>query len=189
MSTYNKNGMIMAKFIPSRSQAFDNKGKQLAIKFFQLKGGIPSVNDLDENQNHDYTKTDIKVLFPKTNKTIYIEAEVKSEKNWQFIDQGIDIPIRKLKYAEQHEEDGYFFMVKNDESEVLLIPMKCLVMASRDCGDNFLGQGVIMTSSGFIMPEHGCHRVRKLCNTVNRRGIEDFIRIPLHRAKRYYNPF
>lgn len=189
MSTYEKDGMLMAKFNPSRSDAFDNKGKQLAIKFFGLRGGKPEINDKDENNKHDYTKPDIRVHFPLQNKTIYVEAEVKSEKNWAFIENGIDIPIRKLKYAEQHAHDGFFFMVKNDESEVLLIPMKLLLMASQDCGKEFLGQGSIMTSSGFVMPEHGCHRVRKLCNTVYRRGIEDFVRIPVKHVYRYYNPF
>ena len=189
MSTYEKDGKLMAKFNSSRSDAFDNKGKQLAMKFFKMLGGESYINDVDENNEHDYTKPDIRVFFPLKNKTIYVEAEVKSEKNWAFIESGIDIPIRKLKYAEKHTKDGFFFMVKNDESEVLLIPMKYLLMASNDCGKEFLGMGIIMTSSGFVMPDHECHRVRKLCNTVNRRGVEDFVRIPVRHVYRYYNPF
>jgi hypothetical protein len=189
MSTYNKNGMIMAKFNLSRSDAFDEKGKKLAFKFFSKRGGLPSINDKDDNDNHDYSKTDIKVFFPEKNITIFVEAEVKSERNWEFISSGVDIPIRKIKYALKHEKNGLFFMVKNDELEVLLIPMKLFTMAFNDCGDDYIGQGSVLTSTNFSMPEHGCHRVRKFCNTVNRRGIEDFIRIPLRHVYRYYNPF
>ena len=40
MSTYEKDGMLMAKFNASRSDAFDNKGKQLAMKFFKLLSAV-----------------------------------------------------------------------------------------------------------------------------------------------------
>lgn len=189
MSTYNSNGKLVAHYNQQRGEAFDSKGKELAKRFFSIRDGIVEDNDKDEDGNHDFTKTDLKVYFPHLNKTIFVEAEVKSAKNWEYIEEGVDIPIRKIKYAEQHEHDGYFFMVKDPPDEVLLIPMSAFMKAIKDCGDEYLGKGAVPTTLNFELPNHGCHRVRKACNTVNRRGVEDFVRIPLNHIKRYYNPF
>lgn len=189
MSTYIKNGMIHGKFNIQRNLKYDQLGKDLAAKFFENQGGKIYENDLNENGIRLFENPDMRVDFKKLNKTIFIEIEVKSDKNWSYIFNGIDIPARKIKYSFNTNSQGFFFMAKEDCQEFLLIPMRHMQNASDDCGDQYLGQsskwGAVRSSENFIMPIHECHRVRKHCYYEGNITLEDFVRIPFKYCMHY----
>lgn len=180
MDTYQKNGMILGKFNSARNFKNDSLGKRFAIEFFKENGGVARTNDIDDKGILNYEKTDLEIYFESTKLEIFVEVELKGDKIWRYIYDGIDIPARKSKYAINTNNKGVFFMGKKDLTECLIIPMKYVFMAYRDCGEEYSGFGRISPSPNFVMPEHGCHRVRKICNTDESLGanIEDFIRIP-----------
>lgn len=189
MSTYSKNGMIHGRFNPIRNGKYDDLGKKFATLFFEAQGGIVSENDLDAKGNRLFENPDIKVEFPHLNKTMFVEVEIKSNKNWSYIFSGIDIPARKLKYSIATKSQGFFFMGKEDCQELMLISMKHMQNAADDCGDAFLGQsskwGQINTSESFVIPKHECYRVRKHCFSEGSVTVEDFFRIPYKYSLHY----
>lgn len=187
MDTYQKNGMILGKFNLHRNSLNDSLGKKFAIEFFAQNGGKAISNDRDESGILDYEKTDLLIDFEITKQKIFVEVELKGDKIWRYIYQGIDIPARKFKYARNTENKGLIFMGKKDCTECLIIPLKYLSMAQTDCGEEYLGSGRIPTSQNFVMPNHGCHRVRKICNQDERTGsnVEDFLRIPYEYATHF----
>ena len=78
-------------------------------------------------------------------------------------------------------------MGKEDLQEFLLIPMKYAAMAMESCGEEYMGHRSVQTSQKFVMPDHGCHRVRKFCCSGANKGsaIEDFVRIPYQNILHY----
>lgn len=181
--------MIHGKFNSKRNAKYDELGKKLASRFFSSQGGNVFENDLDANGNRLYENPDIKVEFPNLNKTIFIEVEVKSDKNWSYIFNGLDIPARKIKYSTNTNCQGFFFMARENCQEFVLIPMKHMQNAKNDCGDEYIGQsskwGAVRSSENFIMPIHECHRVRKHCFSEGNLTLEDFIRIPFKYCMHY----
>lgn len=187
MDTYQKNGMILGKFNSHRNSRNDSLGKNFAVEFFAQNGGKAITNDRDSSGTLDYEKTDLLILFEKTMQEIFVEVELKGDKIWRYIYSGIDIPARKSKYARNTNNRGIFFMGKKDCTECIVIPMKYISMAYDDCKDEYMGSGTIPASKGFVMPLHGCHRVRKICNKDEKLGsnVEDFIRIPYEFATHF----
>ena len=187
MQTYQKNGMLHGKFNFIRNQQYDAVGKTLVNCFFNQFGFEVQENDLDQSGKRIYENPDLKVTSPE--KSFFIEAEIKSDKNWKYIYDGVDIPSRKYKYAVQTEGKGFFFMGKEDLSELLLIKMLDVRRAVDDCGSNYCGQtsnfGFVPSSPEFVMPEHGCHRVRKFCKDKYGITLEDFVRIPYKNILHY----
>lgn len=187
MTTYCKNGIISGKFNRARNNKFDEKGKGFATLYFQSQKAIVEANDLDDFGNRLFQQPDLKVYFEDKDLTVFIEAEIKSDKHWRFVYDGIDIPARKYKYAKITSGKGFYFMGKEDLQEFLLIPMKFVAQAIESCGEEYFGYASVPSSANFKMPEHGCHRVRKYCSSGEGRGsaIEDFVRIPYQHALHY----
>ena len=184
MSTYQKNGHLHGHFNSYRNSIFDKLGREAAIDFWKQFGWEAQVNDRDESDNLLYNNTDLKVC--KQNKFINIEAASKRANLFRFVRDGVDIETRKLKMTKTGQKSFVCMSdyIKNpvykSGTEMLLVPMECLIAAQNDCGDSYKGQRDIESSSNFIMPEHGCHRVRKRCyEGIQQTGhAEDFYRIP-----------
>ena len=184
-TTYVKNGHIHGRFNSVRFGRYDQLGRDLAIAFWNQKGWQAETHDRGENDELLWQNTDLRMN--RNDRFINIEAAVKRDSLWKYVHCGVDIETRKLKYIKEGERA---FVAMSDYMEansvvsgganMLLVPMECLMAAQRDCGKDYLGQGDVLSSQKFNMPEHGCHRVRKRC----RRGYgqtgeaEDFYRIP-----------
>lgn len=193
MSTYIKNGHIHGYFNSQRNCKFEHIGRNALIQFWSDKGGSVKVNDKDENG--ELIKNCADLLVEYKSQTILMEAATKRSDLFKYIESGVDVETRKLKYYREGQK-GFVGMCDYflDESgnaicgnEMLLIPMECLLYAQKDCGDYYKGQGSVKSSSQFIMPDHGCHRVRKQCrNGYKQTGsVEDFYRIPLGYVAHY----
>lgn len=184
MQTYNKTGHIHGRFNSGRHGKYDALGRKNATDFFESMGW--SVGDNDKNSQGEtiFNEPDLKAT--KSGKAdVFVEAAVKRSKLWKYLKEGVDIETRKLKYF----KDGklsYVGMSNEEGTEFILIPMDCLNKAQLDCGSEYKGQGV-SSSSGFNMPAHGCHRVRKVCSKgFNQSGTtEDFYRIPYEYCPHY----
>lgn len=187
MTTYFRNGIISGKFNRERNDIFDEKGKRFATLYFSSQGAKVECNDLDELGRRLFQQPDLRVYFSDRDMTVFVEAEIKSDKHWHYIYEGIDVPARKYKYAKITSGKGFYFMGKEDLSEFLLIPMKYASMAMESCGEEYMGHRSVPASANFVMPEHGCHRVRKFCCSGINKGsaIEDFVRIPYENVLHY----
>lgn len=177
MSTYSKNGAISGRFDKTRHDEYDTLGKKNAKCFFESKGYKLIPNDKDEKGDTIYDRTDLLAIVESDQSVkIPIECSVKRTDLWRYIFEGVDIEFRKEKYGEY----GYNCMSNDDGSEILLIPLLCVKMAVKSCGDNYKGGRGVNDSSGFLMPEHGCHRVRKPCYKGKGQtgSVEDFTRTP-----------
>jgi hypothetical protein len=179
MKTYQKDDMILGNFNHTRNNLNDSQGKNFAIRIFKLFNGEHQITDRDQNNKLLWDIPDIKIHFPNKN-PIFVEVELKANHLWKFIQQGVDIPARKIKYTINTNNQGIFFIGKKDQTECLLIPFKYVHMAHTDCKDQFMGSKTIPNSPKFKMPPHQCHRIRKICNQDEEEGlnVEDFIRIP-----------
>jgi hypothetical protein len=184
MATYNKKGHIHGKFDQTRWNTYDGIGRNNAKEFWEQKGW--DIGDYDKSEDGDlrYDHTDLRATKGKSE--LYVEAAVKRSDLWKYAKEGVDIETRKLKYV---KEGNKAVVNMSDESgdQMMVIPMECLKAAQDSCGDEFKGQGGVLTSDGFEMPDHGCHRVRKRC----RKGVgqtgepEDFYRIPYEYVAHY----
>jgi len=186
-TTYTKNGHIHGHFNPGRHEKYDKKGRDYLTDFFKNK--LWDVSDYDRDEDgFKYDRPDL--VATKEGKKIFAEAAIKSSGLWKYIkpgnpNNGVDVETRKLKYFKVG--DRSFVGMSNDEGEqLLLIPMECLAAAQKDCGDQFKGH-MVPSSENFVMPDHGCHRVRKKCrNGYNQTGEpEDFYRIPYEYTHHY----
>jgi len=191
-TTYIKDGHVHGRFNPTRFGRYDQLGRDLAITFWNQKGWVAETHDRDQNNKLLWQNTDLRVT--QNDRFINIEAAVKRDNLWKFVHSGVDVETRKLKYVKQGERAfvsmGDYLEIDSmvsGGSNMLLIPMDCLVAAQKDCGKEYLGQGSVLSSASFDMPEHGCHRVRKRC----KRGFgqtgeaEDFYRIPYEYVAHY----
>jgi hypothetical protein len=189
MATYTRKGHIHGRFDQGRFDEFDGVGRANSREFWEANGWEVAVNDRDENGKTVYSNTDLRAT--KGKKTVYVESAVKSPDLWKWIkggspDFGVDVETRKLKYTANGE--AYVDMTNGKQNdERLVIPMDCLKAAQKSCGEEFKGHGRHTSSPGFVMPEHGCHRVRKYCRKgLNQTGeAEDFYRIPVEYVARY----
>jgi len=178
-----KNGHIHGSFSQTRFKKYDGIGRANTSKFWESKGWEIKDYDKDNDDKVQFDRTD-QIAF-KGQQTVYVESAIKSSKLWKWIKDGVDVETRKLKYVKLGNK-AYVSMSTEDGDQFLIIPMKCLKMAQDDCGNDFYGHR-IPSSSGFKMPEHGCHRVRKHC----RQGFdqsgepEDFYRIPYKYVAHY----
>ena len=190
MTTYVKQGHIHGSFNRSRFNKYDGIGRSNAQAFWEGKQW--TIGDYDKEEGSEEVQFDHTDQVATNGKSeVYVEAAVKQSDLFKYIkggnpDSGVDVETRKLKYI----KDGKKAVVcMSDETgdQMLVIPMECLAVAQQACGSNFKGQGGVLTSADFKMPEHGCHRVRKRC----RRGYEqsgeaeDFYRIPYEYVARY----
>ena len=190
MATYNRKGHIHGRFDKGRFDEFDGVGKANTREFFEARGWVVDVHDKNESDDTIFDHTDLKAT--KGKKTLYIEAAVKRADLWKHIKPGsphtgIDVETRKLKYIKGGEVAYVDMSNGKQNDERLMIPMDCLKAAQESCGDKYKGQGDILSSEGFEMPEHGCHRVRKRCRKgLNQSGEpEDFYRITYEYAAHY----
>lgn len=185
MSTYNKNGHIHGTFDRARHTKFEHIGRNASVVFWEQKGWNVIQNDIDDEG--DVIKNCTDLIIEKNGKKILMEAATKRGDLFRYIKDGVDVETRKLKYKREGVQAFVamcdYMMVDGvavEGNEMLIIPMECLEVAQRDCGENYRGQGRVPSSVEFVMPEHGCHRVRKRCvNGFNQVGrAEDFYRIP-----------
>jgi hypothetical protein len=193
MSTYIKNNQIHGRFNSERNSKFEHIGRNSNIEFWESKKGIVKINDVNEKGELVTNCSDLIVEFKS--KMLLIEAATKRADLFKYIEEGVDVETRKLKYCRK-DQKGFVGMcdyyldennVAHSGNEMLLIPMECLQYAQNSCGNNFKGQGSVKSSIGFTMPEHGCHRVRKQCRNGFRQtgSVEDFYRIPLGYVAHY----
>jgi hypothetical protein len=184
-TTYIKDSQIHGRYNHVRGELFDNLGKDMASLFWEQFGWMSCFHDRGSDGELLWHHTDLRMI--KDTQVINVEAAVKRDGLWKYIESGIDIETRKLKYSKKGERA--FISMGDYHSHVdcvsmgdnmLLIPMDCLVAAQKHCGDNYKGLGDVPSSEGFIMPLHGCYRIRKRCRGgVSQSGeIEDFYRIP-----------
>ena len=193
MSTYTKNGHIHGYFNSERHSKFEHIGRCAVTKFWQSKGWNVCVNDIDQDGEVVKNRADLVIELNK--KQILMEAATKRSDLFKYIESGVDVETRKLKYRREGQKafvamcDYYLDEnnVAHEGNEMLLIPMECLEYAQKDCGDEYKGQGKVISSTKFNMPDHGCHRVRKQCrNGFKQTGkAEDFYRIPLGYVAHY----
>ena len=186
MSTYQKAGQIHGVFDLDRYNKFEKVGRSSAILFWEQRSFKATENDIKDNGTVDTTCTDLKVWMK--DKSILVEAATKRYDLFRYINMGVDIETRKLKYFRK-DERAFVAMCDYllDQSgnayagnEMLIIPMECLFVAQRDCLSEYFGHRPVSSSLNFIMPEHGCHRVRKNCGSgYHQTGApEDFYRVP-----------
>ena len=185
MAVYSKNGRLHSHFNQSRADKYDDLGRRHTSDFWQAHNWTVADHDKEISGQIIFNNCD-QIATQDGRKPIYVESAVKSTRLWKWIKDGVDVEDRKLKYFREGEE--VFICMSNDEGdEMLVIPMKGLQMAEDDCDNQWYGHGGVLSSEGFTMPEHGCHRVRKRC----RRGyqqtgeIEDFYRIPYKYIRHY----
>lgn len=186
MPTYTKNGQLHGIFDKMRHSKFEHVGRNAVKSFWESKGWLVFENDLDESGDVVKNRADLRIEL--NGKHILMEAATKRHNLFSYINSGIDVETRKLKYRRDGEKafvamcDYFYDHAKNAYAgnEMLLIPMECLEAAQNDCGKEYQGMGTISSSHNFSMPEHGCHRVRKKCaQGLNQDGkAEDFYRIP-----------
>jgi hypothetical protein len=187
MATYEKNGSISSHFNKERFETYDSLGRKNATKFFEAKGFTLKTNDKTEENKVLYDRTDLLAIKNKDpNISFHIECSVKSTRLWKYVFDGVDVELRKEKYG----KEGYNCMSNDDGSEILIIPLMYISLAINSCGKEFAGGTNVKNSPGFIMPEHGCHKVRKYCRRgVGQSGeLEDFARVPykyIYHFKKY----
>jgi hypothetical protein len=191
-TTYQKNGHIHGHYNPVRGGIFDRIGRDAASLFWIQNGYQIKDHDRDEQQRLVWQNTDLRVL--KENKFINIEAAAKRANLFRYVRQGVDVETRKFKMT-RPDEKSFVCMcdyinvsgVKTHGDEMLIIPMECLVAAQKDCGETYDGQRDVARHSGFSMPDHGCHRVRKRCiqGMMQTGEIEDFYRVPYEYVVHY----
>lgn len=205
--TYHKDGHIHGRFNRNRFTRFDKLGKDNAEHFLSSMGWVVEANDISEaSGNVIYNNTDQKAtrFIKGESKILLIEAAVKRYDLWKYIgestwdhlhfDNGVDVETRKLKYI-RPDTSAFVIMTEYEEKDdgivggnhILMIPMDCLVVAQEDCGDEYKGSRQIPNSKNFLMPVHGCHRVRKCCRKgFGQNGeVEDFYRIPYEYIARF----
>jgi len=186
MSTYEKNGHIHGSFDVIRHGKFEHVGREAVAMFWKSKDWSVFDNDIDENGEVIKNRADLRIEF--NDKVILMEAATKRHDLFRYAKSGVDVETRKLKYRREgqkafvamcdyHLDDNRNAYFGN---EMLIIPMECLELAQRDCGSEFKGMGSVGSSFRFVMPDHGCHRVRKKCEKGYRQNgmAEDFYRIP-----------
>jgi hypothetical protein len=170
--TYIKDNRLHSHFSKTRQSSKEHIGIDFVSSWLKVKHFDVSKNDRTKSGDLNPSATDLKAT--KNNLEIDIEVEVKSDKIWHYILQGIDIPSRKGKYLQN--PNFVHFMVKEDKTEFLMTPGIYLELANQCVG--FKGQGSIKDSSDFSMPTHECHIVRKFCNAFSYHEVNDFFRIP-----------
>ena len=182
-------GKIQGYFDEDRHDEFDVLGRENSCHFWSWRGGLVKDNDII-NGKIDYTRTDQVVEIE--NEIIYVECAVKRNKHWgSFRQDGVDIETRKLKYSYVGQK-SCVTMSNNLSNQIANIPLKLLKLAADDCGREYQVQinpdrPIIKKSPNFIMPAHGCHRIRKWCQDPKSKiwTIEDFFRIPYEYIWRY----
>jgi hypothetical protein len=185
MSVYRKNGnRIHAYFDQSRNDQFDLKGKNFVKNIFSKLGFLTIDYDKDADGNHVWQNTDLLIKSPKG--TVYrIEPEIKRERIFGYTKDGVDIPLRKEKYAYASIRTKFFIINENLREFIIVDDVK-IKMAVDACGEEYEGYGSLSNSKNYVLPEHGCRRVRKLCRKKDsQRHYDDFVRIPLSQAKHY----
>lgn len=187
MSTYTRSGHIHGHYNAGRGGKYDGKGRQHAREFLGQLGYSVEDYDKDATGKTIYTNPDLKATKQQedgTEKVVLVEAAVKRASLWKYVKDGVDVESRKLKYISG--QTTYIAMSDDDGENMLLIPMEWLQQAQQSCGDEFYGQKT-PGSENFQMPEHGCHRVRKLISQgYNQSGsVEDFYRIPYNKCKHF----
>lgn len=197
MNTYRgEDGQLHDKYRAGRGQKFDGPGKLAARLFWEQRGWVVSDFDIGSDGVHQWKRTDL--LMTKADKVMYIEAEIKAHEIWHHVYQGVDVTSRKKKYCEYISSgcSAWVMMFQGagrcDEhgkavvgNNLLFIPMECLQAAEEDCGTEYKGHGKVLTTAGFVMPEHECHRVRKWCYNEGEWTKNDFYRIPLQYCVQY----
>lgn len=184
VGTYQSGANTHSHFNSARHKAFDGMGKQNAVEFLEGDGWNVEKNDEDAKGRVLFTNTDLVATKP-TGEFFFFEAEVKRDKYWSYIYQGVDIPTRKAKY---HREgvDAAIMMSNESNTAMLEIPLKLIALACDDCGDEYKGDFGAKSSADFVMPSHGCHRVMKPCrDRFNGGTVETFARIPYKYIKHY----
>jgi hypothetical protein len=185
---YERNGQKHSNFNSGRFEKYDQQGRDNLSQFFTYKGGKVKINDRKKDGTTDYTKADM--LVEMGGHTWEAEAAVKSDSLWKFIKDGVDIETRKFKYLKNNNRRAVLVMSNSSNTELLVIPMECLLAAQNSCGKEYKGhrgrKGNVLNSEGFVMPPHGCHRVRKMCSD-SYTGVteEDFFRIPYKYVSHY----
>jgi len=193
MSTYTKNGHIHGSFHISRHGKFERVGRDAVTFFWESKNWSVFDNDINDIGNVVTNCTDLRIEL--NGKTILMEAATKRNNLFKFVKEGVDIETRKLKYRRDGQKAfvamcDYHLDTNNNAysgNQMLIIPMECLEAAQRDCENEYKGHGFISSSKGFLMPQHGCHRVRKKCGKgFGQTGeAEDFYRIPYEYVAHY----
>lgn len=184
MAVYSKNGRLHSRFNKDRASRYDGAGRQHTSDFWKAYNWSVSDHDKEISGEIIFNNCD-QVATQEGRKPIYVESAIKSTRLWKWIKDGVDVEDRKLKYF--REDEDVFVCMSNDEgNEMLVIPMKGLQLAEDDC-NGYAGHGGILSSDGFVMPEHGCHRVRKRCNKGYQQTgeVEDFYRIPYKYIRHY----
>jgi len=96
MGTYLKNGILCANFNSERSEEYDLMGRGYVRDFFSIDPECSIFDNDRENGFIDYDKSDLRLEIFK--QIFFIEAAVKSNRNFGFVSQGVDVEARKLKY-------------------------------------------------------------------------------------------
>lgn len=180
MTEFYKNGNLHSRFDQNRQSKYEHIGHEVVIDFMQNLGYTIKENDKRNDGSVNYDVCDFLAIKPNFI-TKEIEVETKSNKDWIYTAEEIDIPFRKKKYIFNKRNDQNVFsliLVKEDKAQFYLIPERVFRLTVNDCV-GFKGLHKVKNSVDFYMPHHGCHVVRKACLSLDGSyEINDFFRIP-----------
>lgn len=180
--TYTSGGRVHSHFDPARKEK-EHIGRNAAIRLFRdLYKCKVTDNDVSDSGGRRYTTPDLLATFPDGTE-LPVEAAGKTWEDWRYIKSGVDVECRKLKYTKHGwmqicMAKAFFDEPDLPPPELLLIPGICLQAADESCGKTYLGHGNIKDHPDFVMPDHGCHVVKKMCKTKSGWEENDFFRVP-----------
>ncbi len=127
--TFIRGKEIHSRFSYKRQKDLEWIARDVVRKFAYFIGCRLEVNDRNQRGEIDYSMSDFCLYVPEIGK-IDLEAETKATRHWGYIKDGIDIPVRKLKYIKD-EKRYLHFMVKEDQQQLVIIPGTSIISAPK----------------------------------------------------------
>ena len=176
MSTFvDKSGNTVAHFDKEYHDKYDRFGKEQSTLFYTWKGG--AVSPFDKQSTKDHKEPDLKVEIVGRD-ALLVDAEVKSDRDWEFISRGIHIPARKFEMIQKYP--SYLFvvcLVKGDGKQLLLVPKRALEEAQNVVGHRgFPGRNPTIDSDDYGGP--GPNGTDKVFKWTIRGKNEHFLEVP-----------
>lgn len=175
MSTYKKNGLLMAHFSEERQKESEEPGLRQSRRFLEWRGCEVGVADLNPDGTKKLKAPDL--WAKKGDKLLYVDAETKNQdKNWRkMISEGVHLLCRKHDIIVKYKK-VYYFLVKEDETELIIVSPENFLLAYNHPG--IKGWGHIPDSPDFVEPANGCYKLRKPARQhEGGKQHEDFVNI------------
>ena len=170
-----ESGNTVAYFDKEYWAKYDKIGKKHAALFYSWKGG--AVKPFDKQSTKDHKEPDLQVDIADR-PPLLVDAEIKSDRDWDFIYRGVHIPARKFRMILKYPSYKFIVcLVKGDGKQLLLVPKRALVEAQQVIGHRGFG-GSHPTTDTDDYSGPGPNGADKVYKWTIRGEYEHFLEVP-----------